>query len=436
MKKFLLAGCILAKALLLPGTAAFAQLVNGDFESRNQAPQGSNNIGPARSPNYYDDLTDWYRPGHDGTNKPTYVALDGAPDANPTTVWNYYLTNYGMNFSFAPHSGQSCLLLSQHDMPGDHTYDHMVTQRLAAPLRPGQTYLIGFWALRSVSARYRTKLALWITDRDPVFDTATNTISPSPGNKVLESSDDLVDMTRWVYVKGSITIPKNETDNQWITIGYARTDQYEDTSLPPLISANISFINYAIDDVSLVGTDCAPNLMPVCNQIVNDPCNGLYAYQITNYNPNYTYSIRTTGFLSASPIDATNPANVNFKITGYKGGTFTVTASDRGCNGQITTTTTPTATIAMTSSNCRTAAAVAETATDANATTAYPSPASEMLSLPRQVEQATLLDNQGRPVMQLKGTGKLDVRNLPDGLYNLRMLQNGELINQHIQIKH
>ncbi|GAB3657353.1 hypothetical protein GCM10027594_29340 [Hymenobacter agri] len=32
--------------------------------------------------------------------------------------------------------------------------------------------------------------------------------------------------------------------------------------------------------------------------------------------------------------------------------------------------------------------------------------------------------------------GKLDVRDLPAGLYNLRMKQKGKLINQHIEVTH
>lgn len=435
MRKFYLTAWMLAKALLLPGTAAFAQFVNGGFESRNQAPQGYNNIGPARSPNYYDDLTDWYRPTHNGWNTPTYLALDGAPTANPATYWDFYQQYYGLNYSFAPHSGQSCVLLSQHDIAGDHEYDNMITQKLAAPLRAGQTYQIGFWALRSVSAQFRTRLAVWITDQDPTYDFTTNTLSPSPGNKVLESSDDILDMTQWTYVSGSITIPANEKHNQWLTIGYAHPDQYEDLSLPRLVPQpnHVSFITYAVDDVSLVATDCAPNLMPDYTEIFADPCGGVYAYQIANFNSNYTYTVHTTGSLAASPID---PTTNSFKITGFKGGTFWVTATFRGCGpGGSSTASTPVKDIPFMPANCRQAAGVNATAA-ASPTTAYPSPASEMLTLPQGVEQATLLDNQGHPVLQVEGPGKLDVRTLPEGLYNLRMLQKGKLLNQHIQIKH
>jgi hypothetical protein len=68
--------------------------------------------------------------------------------------------------------------------------------------------------------------------------------------------------------------------------------------------------------------------------------------------------------------------------------------------------------------------------------TAYPNPASESLTLPTGVKEAVLLDNQGGRVRQLENSGKLDVRKLPDGIYNLQIRHKGKIINQRIQVKH
>jgi hypothetical protein len=68
--------------------------------------------------------------------------------------------------------------------------------------------------------------------------------------------------------------------------------------------------------------------------------------------------------------------------------------------------------------------------------TAYPNPTAATLILPEGVENVTLLDQQGRPMQVRSKSGKMNVQNLPDGMYNLQMQQNGKVVNQHIEIKH
>jgi hypothetical protein len=68
--------------------------------------------------------------------------------------------------------------------------------------------------------------------------------------------------------------------------------------------------------------------------------------------------------------------------------------------------------------------------------TAYPNPATESLTIPAGAENATLFDKQGSIIKHTDKAGKLDVQSLPEGLYNLQMMQNGKLINQRIQVKH
>ncbi|MBO2010884.1 T9SS type A sorting domain-containing protein [Hymenobacter negativus] len=67
---------------------------------------------------------------------------------------------------------------------------------------------------------------------------------------------------------------------------------------------------------------------------------------------------------------------------------------------------------------------------------AYPNPASESLAMPQGASNATLLNSQGKVVAQPDATGTLNVQHLPAGLYNLRMEQDGKMVNQHIEVKH
>ena len=68
--------------------------------------------------------------------------------------------------------------------------------------------------------------------------------------------------------------------------------------------------------------------------------------------------------------------------------------------------------------------------------TAYPNPVADHLILPEQVNNAALFNSQGKLVQQADGHGTLNVQTLPDGLYNLRMQQDGKMVNQHIEVKH
>ena len=82
-------------------------------------------------------------------------------------------------------------------------------------------------------------------------------------------------------------------------------------------------------------------------------------------------------------------------------------------------------------SSSRTAAASSD-----SVPVAYPNPATESISIPADVTGATLVNDKGKTLQRADASGKLDVQAIPDGLYNLQMMQDGKLINQRIQVKH
>lgn len=70
------------------------------------------------------------------------------------------------------------------------------------------------------------------------------------------------------------------------------------------------------------------------------------------------------------------------------------------------------------------------------AVVAYPNPTAESLTVPKPATNGALFNSQGKAVRYADKAGNIDVRGLPEGLYNLRMKQGGKTINQHIEVKH
>lgn len=70
---------------------------------------------------------------------------------------------------------------------------------------------------------------------------------------------------------------------------------------------------------------------------------------------------------------------------------------------------------------------------------AYPNPANNQLTLPAGIRKAQLYDAKGvvRREYQASATKVLDVRELPEGLYHLRLeLQDGAVRRQRIEVQH
>ncbi|RZK34445.1 MAG: hypothetical protein EOO61_13585, partial [Hymenobacter sp.] len=248
------------------------------MEGRNSAPQGEGNIRPVNTSHPYDDLQNWYYPSSptSGDNSPDYLATDGVQRVN--TISRQY------EYPFTPHSGNGCVGLAQHDSPGDHRYDEFITQQLSQPLIPGHLYQAEFWVLRRPGKQYRIKLALSVTSGDPTYDASQNLLLPTPdANKVVVSGD-IQDIQNWTKVTGTISIPVTESTNQWVSIGYDRSDQTFDTSLPVYNTGE--GIYCAIDDVALYDLGCG-NIPPIA--FGNYSYNG-QPYYLKKDEPNVLYN--------------------------------------------------------------------------------------------------------------------------------------------------
>jgi hypothetical protein len=456
MKNRLLSLKVALSLLLLCSGLADAQpnlINNGDFESRrnNQPPQGAANIGPVDSYHPYDDLPNWIHTPYTVSNSPTFLATDGVANttpygtyggANSTTYYDYY-QSYGVNYSFSPHAGKGCVILAQHDVPSDHRYDEMITQQLAAPLQAGHRYQVGYWVLRGVSAQYRTELALSITDGPPSFDGNANTMSPSPGNKVVLSGD-IQDMYNWTYVTGFIDIPNNETGNQWVTIGYARTNQVYDASVPRFLPepSHVSFINHIIDDISLIDTGCANQPAPGGYYYAGSASGNLATYQYVGQGQvslfmNGPYNFTFSSNNSSVNLSNTSGRNTSFYLGPNSGVAITATATNAPCGVS--------ANFTFVSNRPYGYSFAPNPASDELTVTATDTPdasAAKQSSVTSEVAfTAELYDNHGRKVKTKRNTlGKaaatMDVRDLPNGLYNLRISEGKQIISEHIQITH
>jgi hypothetical protein len=174
-----------------------------------------------------------------------------------------------------------------------------------------------------------------------------------------------------------------------------------------------------------------PPPAPIVIQTGQDQCLRQAYYTITNYNPAFTYQVNTA-YSSPSGVTAVPaaPLTSTFRIKGSfnaVAGSFTITATDARCSTSVSATS-PEYYVEF---QCNDG-----TFPSTNITTAYPNPANESFTIPKGAKSATLLNGQGLPIQQVNKAGQVDVQNLPDGLYNLQMIQDGKLINQRIQVKH
>lgn len=406
---------LVALHALWPSQVEAQPLVNGDFETQYASgpPTTTSNIKNT-SPGYADELPSWATVNSynaNTNNNATYVATNstaGYP-LNPTQDFDPY----------TPHSGRGCVLLL-----GDHShrFDGLITQQVS--LTAGHTYSFSYYARRLAYSNQINKLAFSIVygNNAPANDAsaAVNDLVPSPAVRM---RSDFITLDQWVQVSGSFVAPT--TGTAWVVLGFDNSDTQTGTNLPPAVSSTDS-IHLVVDDVSLQDMGC---LAPYDPQVSTPDwtctigSRGPVQATIDDYNPAYTYTVRATNNLSAGAITVVNGK-----------GRFQVRSSRAGATGTITVTATTT---------CGASAATSFDLTSPDCgggsgprATAYPNPTSESLTVPTNNQDATLFNSQGRPVRKADASGKINVRDLPAGIYNLQMQQGAERINQRIEIKH
>lgn len=451
---------LLVVALALGGRqAATAQIINGDFETRNSRPTAGYNVGP----NAPDDLPSWNAiPYYNGSqyyygNMPWYLTNDADPGVRPS------------NYSTTTHTGNGCALVYQHDAPRDHSYDASMAQQLPQPLLAGHRYLVQYWANRADLVPYHAKVAVYVTTGSAYYSyngaAGTYGFTPSVTPTKTVASPETYGPSGWFLVSGYIDIPGGESNNQWVIVGPDRFDQYYE----PAPWGQNGAIIHLVDDITLQDVGCIPG-SGISSQLelttdfgpMPDPP---YPY-INNYD-DYCYSQRFTFTVPASAAE--HATGFHWTVSGYSvnSGEVTSYAENGPTMSFIPTTTSPgayrnvnvTCTVSY-GPNCpagesyrsltissqdeagnpcvmyRAAQLPTPSPTTVAPATAYPNPANESLTLPQEATTATLLNSQGHLVGRSDPAGKMDVRRLPDGLYQLRMKVNGKIINQRIQIKH
>ena len=394
-----------------------AQVVNGDFETRTQDPQGPNNIYGVGS--RYDDLPNWEvivgSNSIEGTGD--YLA---SPAADPSM--NPYITPYGG--AFAPHNGSmGCIALRRNRSFGR---DQGVYE--AALVIPGHTYQVDFYVLRRPLGNYAEKIRLIVTNQPPSRTSVSSgyTIYPTPYATI--TSPAISDYNNWTHVTGSFVAQGATNGSAYTFIGLTY-----DQALAPYDPQVYSLSNvygseyYAIDDVSLTDlTACAATL-----STIPGPIGGYYNYAV--------------GRLDAEIPEVPGALRYNWYRDGVLSlgrGNFNSWLGVRNECGSPTITVEavlPCGTTVRTSrifqgptTGCQGGVLDGRVAN----TTAYPNPATESITIPEGAESATLVNDKGKVLQKADATGKVDIQALPNGLYNLQIMRDGKLINQRIQVKH
>ena len=394
---------------------ASAQLQNAGFETQypGKAPSNFKNIlllGNT-STTALDELPNWRSFGSGAD----YLATNATnPDVNPAT----YAAPYNIPLRT---NSQGYVQLQREVYSFQH--DQFITQQVT--LLPNHRYQAGFWTLRRYG--YAERMSLTVTTQTPLYDTSPTSARPPYGRI---TSSPIHSTNTWTQVSGYFVTPPstNTTISSYITIGYDRSNGEYD-------AAGVSPDEYVIDDVSLVDLGCNTPAAPILTQVdvQGDDCYNVAHFSIDNFDS-------TTGTTYSFTKIANNPAVLWWYSTGHfivkisgpsswpASATFTITTKN-SCGA--------TATSAQTVANYYCVGIQSARTTSTSPTlTASPNPVSESLALPQGVTHATLLNSYGKPMQLPNTSGRLDVRALPAGLYNLQMEQNGKTTNQRIEVKH
>jgi hypothetical protein len=433
---FYLSGALLVLHGLLP-SQAIAQISNGDFETQFASNPPSRELNIKGDHSYYlNQLPNWSVPssatGVESINA-SFLATNGASNVNPSIGPCNTCTPSTFNGPFSPHNNSIGCVGIKRD-PGNTLFDGLITQKTTSPLLAGHTYHYSYYVLRRPAGSYKCKMAFNIVNSTstPAFNASPsiNALVPSP---VITNSSDYIVGDQWIKVEGDFQLAQSLND-AWVVVGYDRAPEVSDPSLPN-ISSGTEQISYVLDDISLIDMGCAivqnpQALTPEWNCV--DGPGPIWGY-IENYNPAFTYTITTTGGIYNSPPNAFVQ---NYDKDGVLKWGYRLRAPQTGTTGTVTINVTNTCGstgsttygITSPSANCENYRA--------EATSAYPNPATDQLQVPASTERAVLLNGAGKQVQAADASGKLDVQAVPDGLYNLQLLHKGKLTNQRIQIKH
>lgn len=458
---------------------------NGDFESYN---------APIATYNYDEDnIISSDASAMDGTPNWRAVNSNGGDLYNTDFTTNRINPARGPYDPFTPHGGKGAIQIQSVEVGGNYPSAYSEYSQQAVTLIAGN-YYAEYWILKSALSQYPTLNSGFMPIRMQVRPDNVGGASPSFGapNAVTTASTNIVSTpakvstTVWNRVSGILNLANGP---QYVILGctdfgnssLVTVHFIDDVALykiptagPPAVGCNgaavtigegcaIPNATYAwttgggapfattlqtavaptatttyiltvtLPDgstsastvtVSVYGSAGPP--VPQFVEIDQIQCQHQARFQITNFNPELTYTVTNVSNAIALPL---NPITSEFRVKGATAGTnpgiFTVTATACGRS-----TTSGQRTVVY---QCNQGVLAAKT----SATTAYPNPVTESLTLPAGAEGPTLFNAQGQPVLLLPdAAGKLDVKSLPNGLYNLRMRQDGKLVNQRIEVKH
>jgi hypothetical protein len=431
---FLSLGLSLAAHALLPyqSMAQTNLIANGDFETQYATvrPSQELNIKGNRASNV-DELPSWLVPSAGSgpstvTSNATFLATNASnPDINPTT------TGFTFIGPFAPHNNSvGCVGLKRSLFYP--AYDGLITQQVA--LTPGHTYQFSYYIMKRPGAGYASKFAFNVINSSSTpalsANNATSSFQPVPAIII---TTDFLTSTNWTYVTGSFTAQTPPANTKsWIVVGYDRSAEQVDPNAGGATSGNEIYI---IDDVSLVDMGCiAPTLTNGLDLNTDKTCGDktvrfTVSAQDRANNPGATFELTATGSNYVLTYGSADHSSCNIRIRNQSSFNVLATATNLCGTGPVFDTGTFTGSSFL--DGCFTNATQSPTAA-----TAYPNPATESLTISQSAEQAVLLNSQGQAVQKPDASGKLRVQDLPAGLYNLQMQQDGKLINQRIQVKH
>lgn len=419
---------------LLPATIQ-AQIVNGDFETRFSAPRGINNIYSYQGGYQYDDLPSWEGvlvapprvgayPGYSLGGDYLSFVTGSAPRVDPG--------NAPDGDVFKPRSGNSCIALRRFPSSGN-VADQGVWSP-STPIIPGHVYQLEYYVLRRPTSQYAERIKVIVSKRGASWDN----YSPSNTSKDISTnnmpyasvtSPPITDDRNWTRVTGTFTAETFDTtgphaNSSYFIITYDRPLGKYDPSLYVAPGA-YNFSYYAIDDISITDLTCLASVATAPG-----PISGYYSPGV--------------GTLDVSIDPVPDALYYNWYKDGQQSAGHGNNNTWRGPRNECGSPTVSVEAVFACGTSQRTSRTFPGLTTGCDGpylertanTTAYPNPAAESITIPTGVKEANLVNDKGTILRKADASGKFDVQNLPDGLYNLQMMQNGKLVNQRIQVKH